>query len=62
MSGAELAERFLALRPGVRVLFASGYASDAVMRHGITDGVPFLQKPFEPDELVRRVRELIERP
>jgi two-component system, cell cycle sensor histidine kinase and response regulator CckA len=61
MSGAELAERFQILRPGTRVLYASGYADDAVIRHGVTDGVPFLQKPFEPDDLVRRVRELIER-
>ena len=37
----------------------SGYADEAVMRHGIRDGVPFLQKPFEPDDLVRRVRELV---
>jgi CheY-like chemotaxis protein len=60
MSGAELADRFLALRPHTRVLYASGYADDAVMRHGVRhDGVPFLQKPFEPDELVRCVRELL---
>ena len=62
MSGAELAEQFRALRPAARVLYASGYADDAVMSHGITGGVPFLQKPFEPDDLVRHVRELIERP
>jgi CheY-like chemotaxis protein len=62
MSGAELAEQFRVVRPEARVLYASGYADDAVMRHGITGGVPFLQKPFEPDDLVRQVRELIERP
>ena len=60
MSGAELAERFHALRPEAGVLYASGYADEAVMRLGIRDGVPFLQKPFEPDELVRRVRELMD--
>ena len=59
MSGAELAERFHALRPEAPVLYASGYADEAVMRLGIRDGVPFLQKPFEPDDLVRRVRELV---
>ena len=62
MSGAELAEQFRTVRPAARVLYASGYADDAVIRHGVTDGVPFLQKPFEPDDLVRRVRELIEHP
>jgi CheY-like chemotaxis protein len=61
MSGAELAAQFRTVRPAARVLYASGYADDAVIRHGVTDGVPFLQKPFEPDDLVRRVRELIER-
>jgi PAS domain S-box-containing protein len=61
MSGAELAERFHEMRPEAGVLYASGYADEAVIRHGIRDGVPFLQKPFEPDDLVRRVRELVER-
>jgi CheY-like chemotaxis protein len=61
MSGAELARRFQALRPNARVLFASGYADDAVVSHGVQhDGVPFLQKPFEPDDLVRRVREVLD--
>jgi PAS domain S-box-containing protein len=61
MSGAELAQRFRELRPGVRVLYASGYADEAVVSHGARhDGVPFLQKPFEPDDLVRRVREVLD--
>ena len=61
MSGPELARRFRELRPELRVLFASGYADDAVVAHGVRhDGVPFLQKPFEPDDLVRRVREVLD--
>ncbi len=61
MSGAELAERFRALRPRARVLYASGYADEALGSHGLpSGGVPYLQKPFEPDDLVRRVRELLE--
>jgi hypothetical protein len=60
MSGAELAERFRALRPDVPVLYASGYADEAVVSHGVRhEGMPFLQKPFEPDDLVRRVRDLL---
>ncbi|HET7249435.1 MAG TPA: PAS domain S-box protein [Gemmatimonadales bacterium] len=61
MSGAELALKFRALRPEARVLYASGYADDALDSHGLpAQGVPYLQKPFEPDDLVRRVRELLE--
>jgi two-component system, cell cycle sensor histidine kinase and response regulator CckA len=61
MSGAELAEKFRALRPEARVLYASGYADEALGSHGLpTQGVPYLQKPFEPDDLVRRVRELLQ--
>ena len=63
MSGAELARRFRELRPNVPVLYASGYADEAVISHGVPDvggGAPFLQKPFEPDDLVRRVREVME--
>jgi PAS domain S-box-containing protein len=62
MSGAELAGKFLALRPNVPVLYASGYTDEAIVHHGVRGGeVPFLQKPFEPDDLVRRVRELVDR-
>ncbi len=61
MSGAELARRFRELRPDIRVLYASGYADEAVVSHGVPhDGSPFLQKPFEPDDLVRRVREVLD--
>jgi len=61
MSGAELARRFRERRPDVRVLYASGYADDAVGSLGVpNEGAPFLQKPFEPDDLVRRVREVLE--
>jgi two-component system cell cycle sensor histidine kinase/response regulator CckA len=61
MSGAELAGRFRVLHPDVPILYASGY-TDEVVPHGVRNGeAPFLQKPFEPDDLVRRVRELIER-
>ena len=40
----------------MRILFRSGYTDEAVLRRGGQDGVPFLQKPFTPDELTDAVR------
>jgi PAS domain S-box-containing protein len=60
MSGPELAERFLIARPGTKILYMSGYAGDAIVHHGILEsGLPFLQKPFTPDALARKVDEVL---
>jgi two-component system, cell cycle sensor histidine kinase and response regulator CckA len=57
MSGRVLAEHLTALRPGMRVLFLSGYAAEAMARHGVPDEeTAFLQKPFVPDALAAKVR------
>jgi PAS domain S-box-containing protein len=59
-SGRELASRLRVLRPKIRVLFMSGYTDDIVLRHGVVEeDVQFLQKPFSPDELAGRVREVL---
>jgi CheY-like chemotaxis protein len=61
LQGRELAERLEQLRPGVPVLFVSGHADDEVARRGLLDpGRPFLQKPFDPDEIAAKVRELLD--
>jgi signal transduction histidine kinase/ActR/RegA family two-component response regulator len=63
MSGRELADRLLAGRPGLRVLFMSGYTDDAIVRHGVLElDMPFLAKPFTPENLARRVREALDAP
>jgi PAS domain S-box-containing protein len=62
MSGRELAEHLGQLRPETRVLFMSGYTDDAIVRHGILDdNVAFIQKPFSPDLLAGKAREVLDR-
>jgi CheY-like chemotaxis protein len=61
MNGRELAERLAAERPGLRVLYVSGYTDHAVVRHGVLEeGIAFLSKPFDLRELVRTVREVLD--
>jgi PAS domain S-box-containing protein len=63
MSGPELARLVQGEHPGIRVLFASGYTDDAIVSHGVLDpGVAFLQKPFTPASLLRKIRELLDAP
>jgi CheY-like chemotaxis protein len=61
MSGVELARRLRLMKPSLRVLFTSGYTADEIQRHGPLDaGTGFLEKPFTPDALVSKVREVLD--
>ena len=61
MGGRKLAEILREKRPELRVLFMSGYTDDAVVRHGVLQAnVNFLQKPFSPSALSKRVREILD--
>jgi len=61
LNGRELASRLADLRPDARVIFMSGYTDDAVTRHGVLEpGSAYVQKPFTPDAIARRVREVLD--
>ncbi|MEW6208065.1 MAG: PAS domain S-box protein [Acidobacteriota bacterium] len=61
MSGRELVEKVSIICPQMKVLYMSGYTDDAMIRHGVLDaGVPLLQKPFTPEALSQKVREVLD--
>lgn len=61
MSGQELVSRLGSLYPQMRVLYMSGYTEDAIAHHGVlNEGINFIEKPFTPDSLALKVREVLE--
>jgi PAS domain S-box-containing protein len=61
MSGRELAEQLMPLRSSMKVLYMSGYTDDAIVHHGVLEeGTAFIGKPFSPDALARKVREVLD--
>ena len=63
MGGRDLAEHVRAARPGIRVLFASGYTDDMILQHRLLEhGARLIQKPYTADLLARKVREALDEP
>ena len=63
MDGRQLSERVRAVKPGVKVLFMSGYTADVIAQRGVLeDNVAFIGKPFSRDDLAHKVREVLEAP
>ncbi|HYY57817.1 MAG TPA: response regulator, partial [Pyrinomonadaceae bacterium] len=63
MSGRELAEQLSPVRREMKVLYMSGYTDDAIVHHGVLDeGMAFIEKPFTPNTLTRKLREVLDVP
>jgi FixJ family two-component response regulator len=61
LGGHALAERLEELRPGIKVLYMSGYTDSSIAKHGVLEaGISLLHKPFTEAELVRKVREALD--
>jgi PAS domain S-box-containing protein len=63
MSGREVANYLTAKRPDMRVIYMSGYTNDVIAHHGVLDsGISFIEKPFSQETLMRKLREVLDRP
>jgi PAS domain S-box-containing protein len=62
MSGHELSDRLSSLRPEIEILYMTGHTNGAIIHHGVLEpGVNLLQKPFTPEGLARKVREVLDK-
>lgn len=61
MNGRELADQIVHMRPEIKILFTSGYTDEAIVRHGVLEpGIAFIQKPYRPRALARKIREVLD--
>jgi len=62
-SGPELTKWLVEQRPGLHVIYMSGYTEDAIVQHGVLKaGIAFLHKPFTAETLGRKIREVLDGP
>jgi two-component system cell cycle sensor histidine kinase/response regulator CckA len=63
LSGREVARQAIACWPGIKVVYMSGYPTNAIVHHGELDGgTSFLSKPFTPESLAAKVRQVLDQP
>jgi len=60
LSGPQVVERVLAIHPDMKVLYTSGYTAKALIHHGVGQSVSFLAKPFSPESLEAKVRQVLD--
>jgi DNA-binding response OmpR family regulator len=61
LTGRQAAEKIKSSRSEVEILFISGYTSEAIAKHGVLEpGANYLSKPFAPDDLLRKVRDVLD--
>ena len=61
LGGKAVADRLQSQRPGMKVLFMSGYTDNGIVQNGLLEAeTDFLQKPFSPEQLARKVQEVLE--
>jgi len=61
MSGKDMSKHLQAKQPDLPVLYMSGYTDEAIVQHGVLEpGINFIQKPFTPDALALKVREVLD--
>jgi len=57
-----LAEKLQSIRPETRVIYMSGYTDNAIVHHGVlAPGLNFIEKPFSPEGLARKAREVLDK-
>jgi CheY-like chemotaxis protein len=62
MSGRQVADKLLGTRPGLKILYLSGYTDTTVVHHGVLEtGLDFLPKPFSREVLARKIRDVLAR-